>query len=127
MIRVEQHFCHRLGCKGTLGFPVRWMPESGPSYASGGDPAYPVTDSCPHCHHQMHSERLEWGDALLAFLDDLKDGGADLDPDEIDHWALAAAIQSELDRQATARFQAKRNAEFPPHDIPAWLTTGASK
>lgn len=110
------HFCHRLGCPGNLGFEVRW------ARATLTDPEFPVTDTCPHCGSEMHDRRLEWGEPLAVFLEDLG-----LDVNAVDHWALAAAIQAELERQARAAWSAKRQRATARELLdasPAWLAGG---
>ena len=119
---TETHFCRDLTCPGATGFEVRWHP------ATMIDPAWPETDACPHCGHEMVDERLTFAeplDALLAALDD-----ADVPmPTLCDEDELLRVIAVELKRQKAEERKprtatAQINREFPPHDIPAWLTGG---
>lgn len=119
---TETHYCRDLTCEGARGFEVRWHP------ATMIDPSWPETDACPHCGHEMVDHRPTFAaelDALLTALDD-----ADVPmPTLCDEDELLRVIAAELKRQLAEERKPRTatpaiNREFPPHDIPAWLTGG---
>jgi len=119
---TETHYCRDLTCPGAGGFEVRWHP------ATLIDPAWPDTDTCPHCGHEMTDERLTFAEPLDALLTALDDADVPM-PTLCDEDELLRVIAVELKRQLAEERKPRTatpaiNREFPPHDIPAWLTGG---
>ena len=116
---TETHFCRDLTCPGADGFEVKWHP------ATLIDPAWPETDACPFCGHEMASERVDVSEQLDALLTALDDADVPM-PTLCDEDELLRVIAVELKRQLAAERKPRTatpaiNREFPPHDIPAWL------
>ena len=101
------------------------------------DPGWVEPDECPTCHRQLvnQDKRLDLvaaTDKLLEMLDE-----HDLFPSalavSVDELALMEAVITELRRQAHAVSAARKtaahdiNAEFPPHDPPAFLAGGTTR
>lgn len=120
---TETHYCRDLTCEGASGFEVRWHP------ATMIDPAWPETDTCPHCGMEMTDERPTFAEPLDALLTALDDADVPM-PTLCDEDELLRVIAVELKRQLALERNRPRTAtaqidrEFPPHDIPAWLTGG---
>lgn len=119
---TEAHYCRDLTCPGAGGFEVRWHPET------MIDPAWPDTDTCPHCGHEMTDERLTFAEPLDVLLTALDDADVPM-PSLCDEDELLRVIAVELKRQLAEERKPRTataaiNREFPPHDIPAWLTGG---
>ena len=119
---TETHFCRDLTCEGASGFEVKWPP------ATMIDPAWPETDACPHCGHEMTDKRLTFAEPLDALLTALDDADVPM-PTLCDEDELLRVIAVELKRQLALERKPRTatpaiNREFPPHDIPAWLTGG---
>lgn len=122
---TETHYCRDLTCPGASGFEVKWHP------ATMIDPAWPDTDTCPHCGHEMTDQRLTFAEPLDALLTALDDADVPM-PSLCDEDELLRVIAVELKRQLTAERKPRTatpaiNREFPPHMTPAWLKQGATR
>lgn len=102
---TQTHYCADASCPGFEGFEVRW------AGATDVDPAWPITDTCPHCRAGMLDEPVQFEDAIDGLLDELLEGGGigPYDLATIDRRQLLAAVQAELARQARARWE-ERNS-----------------
>ena len=104
---TQTHYCQDAACPGFTGFSVRWAPDTGPSYASGGEPGYPLTDTCPHCGAEMADAPVKYEDAIAGLLDELYSGNAIGHYEKVNERAMLAAIQAELKRQRREAFNKK--------------------
>lgn len=94
---TETHYCPDANCPGFQGFAVTWAP------ATEVDPAYPLTDTCPHCGEGMLDEAPNLGE-LEELLDALTDARliATVPRDALDLRAMLKTIQAEATRQHRA-------------------------
>lgn len=94
---THTHYCPDATCPGFRGFPVTWAPDT------ETDPAYPLTDTCPHCGELMLDEEPN-----LSELEELLDALADerlivtVPRADLDLRAMLKAIQNEAARQHRA-------------------------
>lgn len=96
---TQTHYCADAKCPGFEGFEVKWAPDT------MTDPAYPLDDLCPHCRSGILDQPVAYEDAIDGLLDELAAGGGIgfVDASEVNHRALLAAVQTELQRQARER------------------------
>lgn len=112
---MSRFYCHDVTCRGAGGFDGAWVPDSPPSYSSGGEPGYWLDEQCPFCGGDLFDERLEWENPMEALADELEQTGAlDLEADErrdVDWMSVYSVVQKELSRQAYQRRKADAEAK----------------
>lgn len=100
---TSTHYCADASCDGFKGFPVTWAPDT------EIDPAYPLTDTCPHCGHNMLDSPPDL-DIVEEAVDALTDsdllGG--LPTGALDARAMLRAIQTEYEKQRKAHAERNR-------------------
>ena len=132
-------YCTDPTCDGWTGVQGRF---TGDDWTTPGET---TPEECPHCHGHLTTEwgrndRIDVEAATDHLLDQLDEHNLLPSNVSIDATAVVAAVIVELRKQAAdqararvwtptaiAEANARIDQEFPPHAIPAWLTTGVTK
>ena len=110
---MSRFYCHDVTCRGASGFEGAWVPDTPPSYSSGGEPGYWLDEECPHCGGELFDERLEWENPMEALADELEQNGELRDDErgDVDWQEVYGVIQRELNRQRELRRRLDQEAK----------------
>lgn len=91
-------YCQNAACQASNGITSHYTGDTWES------PGWWEPEECPHCSGRLLDERVDAETITSSLIDELRTAGLLDESTPVDEHALLAAIQAELKRQASERF-----------------------